>query len=284
MVDIPKKKSLPVDIDAANPESHQEYIRTVDDDLTLLFDREVINQETIEGLQSDLGDLTSDLSDLGTEVDGKEDSLGNPSVDDYVLASTTAGARSWVPPLFTNMAVITATGTWTRPAGVKYVFVEMWGGGGGGAGGGTSSNGGSGGGGGYGCGILAISSNLSVTIGAAGNNGNGGGSPTNGTAGGATSVTGTGVPANFSVGGGGAGTTTAAGGGGSPGAGVTFGIVGGVGEIFPSAINKSALGGEAGRGGTRGLGTARIPGGGGGGGNYGTSGAAGAVGRVVIWY
>ena len=45
-----------------------------------------------------------DASDIATEsyvttqLTSKEDSLGNPSTDDYVLSSTAAGTRSWVDP------------------------------------------------------------------------------------------------------------------------------------------------------------------------------------------
>ena len=50
--------------------------------------------------------LEADITDLDkysqSEVDGllagKEDHLGNPSVDDYLLSSSAAGVRTWVPP------------------------------------------------------------------------------------------------------------------------------------------------------------------------------------------
>lgn len=272
MVEIPKKKSLPVDINSATPESHQEYIRTVDDDLSLLFDRDVANQEAIE----------QNATDIAT----KEDSLGNPASDGQHLASTAAGVRSWVtPPVpFSTMVVITGTGTWTKPAGITTVFLELWGGGGGGAGGGTSSNGGSGGGGAYGCGLYSITGNLSVTIGGGGSAGSGGGSPSNGGNGGATSVSGGSLPANVSAGGGGQGTTGGAGASGTPGAGVTLGISGGRGDHFGgSAINHATKGGASPRGGQSSF-TAIVPGGGGQGGGFSSNGTVGAAGLVVIWY
>jgi len=41
--------------------------------------------------------LTSAEKAKIAEVDSKEDDLGNPLVDGYILASTTTGARSWIP-------------------------------------------------------------------------------------------------------------------------------------------------------------------------------------------
>jgi len=37
-------------------------------------------------------------SSIQTQINGKESSLGNPSTDGYVLSSTAAGVRSWIPP------------------------------------------------------------------------------------------------------------------------------------------------------------------------------------------
>lgn len=66
---------------------------------------------------------------------------------------------------------LTASGTWTRPAGVDYVYLRMQGGGG--AGGGAFSTGpvAPGGGGGAGCiysGFVPVTDNVSVTIGVGG--------------------------------------------------------------------------------------------------------------------
>ena len=41
--------------------------------------------------------VLANQSDLGTALASKEPALGNPSVNGYVLASTTSGGRSWVP-------------------------------------------------------------------------------------------------------------------------------------------------------------------------------------------
>src|SRR3990167_559501 len=74
--------------------------------------------------------------------------------------------------------VITATGTWTRPSNVTNVVIEAWGAGGGSGGGSSAGGGGGGGGGSYAMDSLAVSGDVSVTIGAAGtagtSNGTGG--------------------------------------------------------------------------------------------------------------
>ncbi len=44
----------------------------------------------------DISGTLSDQTDLQAELDAKEDGLGNPATDGFVLSSTIAGARSWV--------------------------------------------------------------------------------------------------------------------------------------------------------------------------------------------
>ena len=58
------------------------------------------------------GVLSADVQT--TDISGKEDSLGNPSTNGYVLASTTAGVRSWIEMTGggTGIAHATADGKW----------------------------------------------------------------------------------------------------------------------------------------------------------------------------
>jgi len=52
------------------------------------------------GSGAEWGDITGTLAnqtDLQTALDAKENGLGNPVTDNYILASTSAGVRSWIP-------------------------------------------------------------------------------------------------------------------------------------------------------------------------------------------
>ncbi len=51
----------------------------------------------ITSQSSDISALEADVASLFAAVSGKESSLGNPASDGYVLSSTAAGVRSWVP-------------------------------------------------------------------------------------------------------------------------------------------------------------------------------------------
>lgn len=179
--------------------------------------------------------------------------------------------------------------TWTRPASVSQVYVEVWGAGGGG---GTSSAGnasdGGGGGGAYSAGLVLVTGNVTVNVGTGGT--------ANGGTGGNSSFAGATTPtAN-----GGGGTTTATGGTGGTASNGTINLsgqngYGGTGAIDGSKAGDggaSPMGGAGGQGfgGQNAGGSARagtvgqIPGGGGGGGEEnGGAGAAGADGRVIVW-
>ncbi|SHL80768.1 hypothetical protein SAMN05444389_101449 [Paracoccus solventivorans] len=151
----------------------------------------------------------------------------------------------------------TASGTWTKPAGLPdnaNVTVEMWGGGGGGGGGG------SGGGGGYvRCHFRAtdLPSNVPITIGAGGASGNPGG------VGGQTTFGSLGR----AFGGGGSGPSTSRGGGG--GGELASGTSGGA-----SGGDGGAIGGGNGTGNEGGYALTIYGGGGGGGGSGGGGGKA----------
>ena len=179
-----------------------------------------------------------------------------------------------------NIQSFIINGTWTKPAGVSTVYVKVWGAGGvGGTGGVAPVAGGGGGGGGYSEGLIAVTGNVTVTVG-----------------------TTTGATSSF------AGTTTiqATGGGtglgdgaGTPGAGGvgsngTVNLTGSNGTVGASASGdggdggSSPMGGGGGGGGVSSKvgGVGCIPGGGGGGGASGATTPGGLFGKglVIVYY
>ncbi len=194
------------------------------------------------------------------------------------------------PSLFSNMQVYATPGTFTYtiPAGVTKIMVEVWGGGGGGGNSSATVTGAlsSGAGGGYGRSILSVSSgtSYSVVVGAGGNAGGGDGG---------NSSFGTLITSTGGIGGNSIGIYKIPDGGTSNG---TFNITGGQGNFDSSNTARGPYGGgsygsHGGRGGTNGIlaSPGNSPGGGGGGGaGYSGAtwvpGAAGGAGRVVIWY
>jgi hypothetical protein len=194
--------------------------------------------------------------------------------------------------LFSNMQVYSTSGTFsfTVPAGVTKIMVEVWGGGGGG---GTNSTTGSysygGSGGGYGKEVINVVAGNSYTI-TVGAGGSGGASWANGGAGNSSSfgalVSATGGIGGWSPGGtgpyqiGAGGTSTA-----------SFNVSG---QRTPTLYNTggnggNSYGGSGGIGATNGISSSPgiAPGGGGGGGCLSsgfTAGAQGGAGRVVVWY
>jgi hypothetical protein len=211
-----------------------------------------------------------------------------------VLTSDASGNATWQTAAvstgsFTNMQVYATAGTntFTVPAGVTKIMVEVWGGGGGGGLNSTATTryGYGGGGGGYGKGIFTVTSgtNYTITIGAGGLAGtasaNGG---TGGTSSVGTLITATGGTGGLSFGV--MGVATGEGGTSS----AVFSITGKSASMW-DGFGGDSFGGGGGNGGTNGksAGQGIAPGGGGGGGapNTGfTSGAAGGAGRIVIWY
>lgn len=210
--------------------------------------------------------------------------------------TNSSGTRGWISatgiPL--NCQQFTSSGTWTRPTGVDNVYTKVWGAGGGGQGAGSIGGAhppGFGGSGGGKCeGIIAVTSNVTVTVGTGGAGGAAIGSTTGGTGG----------TSSF------AGTTTCqatggSGGGASPAGGTgSGGFLNLTGQAAVGNINGAwaadplldfAVGGADGEpqtGGTEGEGGPGYGAGGGGGAGKssagGADGGAGANGAVIVCY
>ena len=226
-----------------------------------------------------------------------------PTADGTVnqsLVTDGSGTLSWSGVTGASVTNFSSSGTWTKPAGVTTVTVELWGGGGGGGSGRKGDNNADGGGGGGGGAYVTktfpasdISSTVSVTLGAggaggaaqatnntAGNAGSAGVSSTFGaylTAyGGAGGIGGVDGAGGTSTGGGGGGGALSAGSGGTPGGPGTDGQFGGAYQSTSSAYGGAGggtggyLGGSAGGSSFQG-GSA---GGGGGGASFGGGGSA----------
>jgi hypothetical protein len=176
-----------------------------------------------------------------------------------------------------NLSVFTSNGTFTVPAGVTKLYVQVYGAGGGGGGGGGGSQPGDsgsgataqhGGNGGYGAAVLDVvpGTAKAITVGAGGANGSGGGGNATGSAGnsGGTSSFGTLISA-----------TGGAGGGAGSGASALTTAMAGAHGTSAATINITGGGAPGGAGGT---------GGGGGSNQPGNNGVAGSNGRVVVWY
>ncbi len=209
---------------------------------------------------------------------------------------------------FSNFQVFNSSGTFTVPAGITRIMVELWGAGGGGGGGGGSTSsstmGGSGGGagaGGYVKDILSVTpgASITVTIGIGGAGGQGGqwfnlnhdGLP--GANGGNTSFGTTTVGSGNGGNPGTQGTGSGNGNGGSGGAGGNApGLLGITGQ-FGFDANYSGFGGSSPNGGFGGNpGGNKTPGGGGSGGigqsgginSNGHDGTSGGDGRIIVWW
>lgn len=200
-----------------------------------------------------------------------------------MVGGVKADGTAWVSGIPQTVQTFTSSGTWNKPAGVKFVVVELVGGGGGGGGGQSGGNmsGGGGGGGGYSRKLIlaaSLGASETVTIGAAGN---GGAAGNNGTSGGTTSF-----GTHCSATGGANGVAAGNGGQGGIGSSGTFNTRGQSGStgIFVSASTQG--GGTGGGSFFGGGGTGSQAGGayGGGGGGGAGSGAAGggASGLVVV--
>lgn len=196
--------------------------------------------------------------------------------------SDTSGVES--VQVFTS----TGAGTWTKPAGITHVRVEVIGGGGGGGDPTANSDGGGGGGaGGYASELIDVTalSSEDVTVGAGGTAGTGGTGGTGGTSdfGTATLVQATG---------GAGGTSNNSGGAGGVGTLGDINLTGATGGYGAATDDIGGDGGETkfgggGKGcnqiGSGGAGVANTGGGGGGGCDNNSTGGTGGSGIVIVW-
>ncbi len=217
--------------------------------------------------------LTKDLKDA---LSGGGD-LGTPSTSNQFLteAAVTAGVTTTAPVTRTyNLADSPAT--WTKPTGLKYIDVQLWGAGG--SGGSDNTRGAGGGGGAYNTKRFFTSelgATETVTIGAGGAAatgaaGNAGGNTTFGSL--LTAYGGGGGGAGAGVGGGGGGGITSAGATGAATGGAGGSPVGGTGASGSTPAGGSNFGGAGGGDDSAGIPGASVFGGGGGGAETGQTG------------
>ena len=264
---------------------------------SLVADTADINGGTIDG--TSIGATTPAASKVSTLVVGtpnQGDVFYDDGTDHHRLAPGTSGDvlitegasknPRWgsVGGGWNNMEVFTSSGTWTQPAGVTQVFVKVVGGGGGG-GAGSSTAGAGGGAGGYSEGFVAVTGDVTVTIG-----GGGGGQRVNPPGGSSSGGTSSFAGGTTPQGAGGAGASVLAAGAGGAGSAGTLNIAGGYGQA-PSDSNAVAgngggsfFGGGSGAGGSNPA--ASLPYGSGGAGALGASarGGSGAGGVVIVYW
>ncbi len=273
-------------------------------------------QALIEIVNNNTGAVTINFDSLGAKTIKKNGGADDLVADDFIAGGIYAIAYDGVNFQFlgsaspggelTSVQVFTASGTWTRPAGIKKIIVECIAGGGGG--GATTTNAsnesscaGGGGGGGYARELLtSLASSETVTVGGGGNGGAVGG---NAGVAGVSSSFGSLLSATAGAGGAGSVNSTGsvfnAGGAGGAGADGTFNLQGddgGNGVVIAAIRTASGFGGsthlsaiQAASVAVSGTGVAgKNYGGGGSGASAGNSagsqvGGNGAGGIVIVW-
>lgn len=196
----------------------------------------------------------------------------------FFYFSSTGVLGQFAPTLFPqNIQVFTSSGTWTKPTNVAQVYVKVIGGGGAGGtnGGGVTGGAGGGGGGGYAEGLIAVTGNVTVTIGA-----------TNSFAGAVTISATKGADGSAA-----SGATAGDGGGGGLGSNGTINLTGQSGEsgitiLVSGAGGNTVLGSGAQmvKSGSAGLNGLAYGGGGSGGAGDSQVGGTGNGGAVIVYY
>lgn len=231
------------------------------------------------------GGATININGLGaktiTRIDGSALTDGNMCPGMVAILVYDGTNFQLVNPVYYQVFVFTATGTWICPRGVTSVLVDIVAGGGGG--GGQNNNTGAGGGGGGGAGAINVVQSVTpyteytVTVGTGGAGGNT--APNAGAPG--TNSSFAGITKTGGSGGSAASGTTGGGGGAAGDASAGNGGAGGSSAGAGSAGSAGTGGGSGGAGGA-GTGGSWAGGGGGGASGVGTSGAAGPVGGAGV--
>lgn len=254
----------------------------IDTDTTLAAnsDSKIATQKAVKAYVDAGGNVNASTTTKGIVEEATTAEIGAST------AAGATGARLFLNPsqiLASTTQVFTASGTWTKPTGLKWVEIELVGGGGGGGASGATAGSGGGGGGGYSTKVIltgSLGSTETVTIGAAGTAGSSG----NGGAGGTTSF---GSHASATGGSGGIAGLGGAGGAGGTGSNGNVNIPGQAGMIglattggaggssmkgfggYPPGLFTGVSGGLYGAGGS-------------GSGNTANNGGVGAAGLVIV--